>query len=159
MGLLRAGGASFAAGVCSGAVAATVTTPADVLKTQMQVAINEDTARRTARMMVYHAEECGISRHAASVTSATTASSATTISSVRPTMEHAFEKPTMMGTARQVIQNRGMLGLFTGVVPRVAKVAPACGIMIASFEMGKKFFGEQRKKRADLLLLETGADA
>ena len=29
----------------------------------------------------------------------------------------------------------GMAGLFKGMTPRIAKVAPACGVMIASFEV------------------------
>lgn len=34
----------------------------------------------------------------------------------------------------------GVRGLFTGLVPRVVKVAPACAIMIATFEYGKILF-------------------
>lgn len=34
----------------------------------------------------------------------------------------------------------GVRGLFTGLIPRVIKVAPACAIMIATFEHGKRFF-------------------
>lgn len=34
----------------------------------------------------------------------------------------------------------GVRGLFTGLVPRVIKVAPACAIMIATFEYGKIAF-------------------
>lgn len=34
----------------------------------------------------------------------------------------------------------GYRGLFTGLVPRLVKVAPACAIMIATFENGKVFF-------------------
>jgi solute carrier family 25 protein 39/40 len=30
--------------------------------------------------------------------------------------------------------------LFPGLVPRLVKVAPACAIMISSYEYGKRFF-------------------
>jgi solute carrier family 25 protein 39/40 len=35
---------------------------------------------------------------------------------------------------RQIAAREGTSGLFRGLSPRVAKVAPACGVMIASFE-------------------------
>jgi len=38
---------------------------------------------------------------------------------------------------------RGLTSLFAGVTARVVKVAPACAIMISSFEAGKKFFRER----------------
>lgn len=47
---------------------------------------------------------------------------------------------TTISMIRQICQQNGASGLFTGVVPRVAKVAPACAIMVATFEYGKGFF-------------------
>lgn len=41
---------------------------------------------------------------------------------------------------RQLYGQYGVSGLFTGLVPRVIKVAPACAIMIATFEHGKIAF-------------------
>jgi solute carrier family 25 protein 39/40 len=35
----------------------------------------------------------------------------------------------------QVIKTEGASALFTGIGPRVAKIAPACGIMISCFEV------------------------
>jgi len=35
---------------------------------------------------------------------------------------------------RQVIQNEGISALYAGIGPRMAKIAPACGIMIACYE-------------------------
>uniref|UniRef100_A0A1Q3FGJ2 Putative solute carrier family 25 member 40 n=1 Tax=Culex tarsalis TaxID=7177 RepID=A0A1Q3FGJ2_CULTA len=43
-------------------------------------------------------------------------------------------------TMRNIYVRRGIKGLFAGLTPRLAKVAPACAIMIASFEYGKNFF-------------------
>ncbi|KAF7970605.1 hypothetical protein HWV62_23627 [Athelia sp. TMB] len=34
----------------------------------------------------------------------------------------------------KIIKNEGPSALFAGLLPRIAKIAPACGIMIASFE-------------------------
>ncbi|XP_015430550.1 PREDICTED: solute carrier family 25 member 40 isoform X2 [Dufourea novaeangliae] len=41
---------------------------------------------------------------------------------------------------RKIYHQNGVKGLFTGLIPRVIKVAPACAIMIATFEHGKRFF-------------------
>lgn len=40
----------------------------------------------------------------------------------------------------RIFQQNGIKGLFAGVTPRIVKVAPACAIMITSFEYGKLFF-------------------
>ena len=39
-----------------------------------------------------------------------------------------------------VWKDEGLSGLTRGIIPRVFKVAPACAIMIASYEWGKRFF-------------------
>lgn len=41
---------------------------------------------------------------------------------------------------QRIFRNNGIKGLFAGVIPRVIKVAPACAIMITSFEYGKAVF-------------------
>ncbi|KAJ8719085.1 hypothetical protein PYW07_016641 [Mythimna separata] len=46
----------------------------------------------------------------------------------------------MKEIARTIYVNHGYKGLFTGLLPRIFKVAPACAIMIATFEYGKQFF-------------------
>lgn len=47
-------------------------------------------------------------------------------------------------TTRQMLaniySNNGFRGVFSGVIPRIVKIAPACAIMISSFEYGKSFF-------------------
>ncbi|KLO20221.1 mitochondrial carrier [Schizopora paradoxa] len=40
----------------------------------------------------------------------------------------------LIGVMRTVIRNEGPSALFAGLTPRIAKIAPACGIMIACFE-------------------------
>ena len=51
---------------------------------------------------------------------------------------------------RNIVDSRGIAGLYTGALPRVGKVAPACAIMIFSYEAGKRFFAERNAERARL---------
>lgn len=48
---------------------------------------------------------------------------------------------------RQIIQQEGYQGLFRGLTPRIAKVAPSCAIMISSYEVGKSFFARSRSEQ------------
>jgi solute carrier family 25 protein 39/40 len=104
---------SFAAGAGAGGFAAFVTTPFDVVKTQRQV----DAAARS---------EVG------AAAMATTASAAATKEPQATTFQ------LMLNIAR----SEGLSGWFTGVGPRVVKVAPACAIMISTYEIGKSIFAK-----------------
>lgn len=46
----------------------------------------------------------------------------------------------MFSLLRSIARNEGVSALFVGSVPRVLKVAPACAIMITSYETGKAVF-------------------
>lgn len=54
---------------------------------------------------------------------------------------------------KQIYRQNGFRGLFTGIVPRVVKVVPACAIMISTFEYGKVFFKRLAQSREDPQLL------
>jgi hypothetical protein len=41
---------------------------------------------------------------------------------------------------QQIVRTEGVTALFAGLGPRIAKIAPACGIMIASFEVRGSWF-------------------
>ncbi|NXA71850.1 S2540 protein, partial [Thryothorus ludovicianus] len=41
---------------------------------------------------------------------------------------------------RKIVTRNGITGLFAGITPRLFKVAPACAIMISTYEYGKSFF-------------------
>lgn len=49
---------------------------------------------------------------------------------------------------RKVVAEHGIVGLYAGLAPRCAKIAPACAIMIGSYEAGKNFFTEYNQRRS-----------
>ncbi|XP_053605669.1 probable mitochondrial glutathione transporter SLC25A40 isoform X1 [Plodia interpunctella] len=53
----------------------------------------------------------------------------------------------MKDIAKNIYKNHGVKGLFTGLLPRIFKVAPACAIMIATFEYGKQFFRQYNSQK------------
>ncbi|TDL28737.1 mitochondrial carrier [Rickenella mellea] len=44
-----------------------------------------------------------------------------------------------LSLASQIVRSEGVSALFAGLTPRIAKIAPACGIMIACFEVSMNF--------------------
>ncbi|XP_056466624.1 probable mitochondrial glutathione transporter SLC25A39 isoform X1 [Gadus chalcogrammus] len=100
---------SFTAGAISGAVAAVLTLPFDVVKTRRQIQLGE-------------METLGVPLKRSSAT---------------------------WHILKDIWAESGHRGLFAGFLPRVIKVAPACAIMISSYEFGKAFFQEMnlREKR------------
>ncbi|XP_032852579.2 solute carrier family 25 member 39 isoform X1 [Tyto alba] len=98
---------SFASGAVSGTVAAVLTLPFDVVKTQRQIELGD--------------------------------------SEVHPV---AASKPSSTWLLMQRIHaESGTRGLFAGFLPRVIKVAPACAIMISTYEFGKTFFQKLNQER------------
>ncbi|XP_012268408.2 probable mitochondrial glutathione transporter SLC25A40 isoform X2 [Athalia rosae] len=55
-------------------------------------------------------------------------------------MEQPARSGSTYSTIRLIYGQNGIRGLFAGLTPRLVKVAPACAIMIATFEHGKRFF-------------------
>ena len=100
---------SFTAGATSGAFAAVVTLPFDVVKTHRQIELGEKVIMSTEK------------------------------SDSRPS--------TTLQTLQRIRSERGIPGLFSGIVPRVIKVAPACAIMISTYEFGKSFFRKRNVER------------
>ena len=41
----------------------------------------------------------------------------------------------MVSVLKEIISREGLSALYAGILPRIAKIAPACGIMIACFEV------------------------
>jgi solute carrier family 25 protein 39/40 len=46
----------------------------------------------------------------------------------------------MIKLLMHVYTKQGLGGLFLGLSPRIAKVSPACAIMISCYEVGKIYF-------------------
>jgi len=53
---------------------------------------------------------------------------------------HGGQQSRMLALMANIVKHEGWTALFTGIVPRTFKVAPACAIMISSYEISKKFF-------------------
>lgn len=47
-----------------------------------------------------------------------------------------------------IFRQSGVSGLFSGITPRVIKVAPSCAIMISCYEYGKQFFVKYNKEKS-----------
>lgn len=100
---------SFIAGAGSGAIAALATTPFDVGKTRQQTV-----------------------RHKPKGAAGALDSARGTIPEVRP------EDRSMPRFIWHIFKTEGTAGLFKGWAARCMKVAPACAIMISTYEIGKK---------------------
>jgi solute carrier family 25 protein 39/40 len=49
------------------------------------------------------------------------------------------QKTRVLPLLQQIVRTEGVSALFAGLGPRIAKIAPACGIMIACFEVRSSF--------------------
>eukprot|EP00064_Thunnus_orientalis_P019104 superscaffoldBa00004635_g19215 len=101
---------SFTAGAISGAIAAILTLPFDVVKTRRQIQLGE-----------------------------------------MDTLGVPLKRTTSTWHIMKEIRTElGYRGLFAGFMPRVIKVAPACAVMISTYEFGKTFFQKMNLDRERL---------
>jgi len=128
---------SFLSGTASGATAALLTTPFDVVKTRRQVQLpHEATLSRVATL----AAEMGVT-----VTSRGGAGAITMSGTPSPAAPQPCRIPVRtLDLLAFIAREEGVRGLFTGVGARIAKVAPACAIMISSYELGKAWLAASR---------------
>ena len=63
--------------------------------------------------------------------------------------DRAVAVPSTAVTCAQIVGEAGWSGLFAGLGPRLLKVAPACAIMIGSYEFGKEFFRQANQLPAE----------
>ncbi|XP_061568666.1 probable mitochondrial glutathione transporter SLC25A39 isoform X1 [Cololabis saira] len=102
---------SFTAGAVSGAIAAILTLPFDVVKTRRQIQLGE-------------------------------------MDTLGAPLKKAASTWHIM---KEICAELGYRGLFAGFMPRVIKVAPACAVMISSYEFGKAFFQKVNLDRQRLV--------
>lgn len=53
-----------------------------------------------------------------------------------------------MSIFKTILSEEGVRGFWKGVLPRTAKVAPACAIMISAYEVSKRFFERRLQAQA-----------
>ncbi|XP_034395642.1 solute carrier family 25 member 39 isoform X1 [Cyclopterus lumpus] len=127
---------SFTAGAVSGAVAAILTLPFDVVKTRRQIQLGEmDTLGGlylTSILFIY------------------------LFMRVLNGNFFLFLPASLKKTTstwhimKDIWAEMGYRGLFAGFMPRVIKVAPACAVMISTYEFGKAFFQQMNLDRERL---------
>lgn len=59
--------------------------------------------------------------------------------------DETIKRPSMFRFLAGIYKKEGIGALYAGFTPRVLKIAPACAIMISSYEVGKKFFKNGNK--------------
>lgn len=112
-------------------MAATITTPFDVVKTHEQIEFGEK--------FIFSGRPLAAHLAASSSHSHTHIDNGSVcITADNPPKQVA----TQSATARlaSIYRLGGVPAIFAGLGPRLFKVAPACAIMISSFEYGKSFF-------------------
>ena len=97
----------------SGSIASICTTPLDVIKTRQQLQSLEEPVSCDHK--------------------------GATVYNPRPPKSQSNGALTML---REILKEEGLKGLWKGNVARVMKVAPACAIMISSYEVGKRILIE-----------------
>ena len=123
---------SFIAGAGSGAIAALLTTPFDVGKTRQQVVRDSSLSSSLSSHSSSHLPNNNNKNNISSSSKSSSSSSA---------HRHRYTRPEELPMPRflwHIFQEQGLRGLFRGWVARCLKVAPACAIMISSYELGKK---------------------
>ncbi|OJD16478.1 hypothetical protein AJ78_03333 [Emergomyces pasteurianus Ep9510] len=142
---------SFAAGAISGALAAFITTPFDVGKTRQQVFLHcgdepGSKAAPAAKLTTGSTSftTSSFSKFTSSLSSSSPSSSSPS-SSLSKSSSTSHIHPEQLSTPRfllHIFKVEGVSGLFRGWAARCLKVAPACAIMISSYEVGKKMAGK-----------------
>ncbi|EEP76144.1 conserved hypothetical protein [Uncinocarpus reesii 1704] len=130
---------SFTAGAVAGAVSALITTPFDVGKTRQQV--------------FRHLGDDALLNPAASpptTSGSFTSSSFTKLGGSVASTSRSAIRPEQLSIPRfllHIFREEGLSGLFRGWAARCMKVAPACAIMISSYELGKQMAGQVNERR------------
>ena len=68
---------------------------------------------------------------------------------------NSSKMPSNYCVAKEIYEANGIRGFWTGLTPRIIKVAPACAIMISSYEFFKQFFTKRNLANAKSQLDKT----
>jgi solute carrier family 25, member 39/40 len=112
-------------GSTAGMLAAAITTPLDVVKTRLQV-------------MPYAEVEAILQTSTAAVCDPPCA----ILYDVKPAAQKANPSSTTLAMIRHIVSEDGISGLWRGNQARMIKVAPACAIMLSTYEIGKRLLSE-----------------
>jgi solute carrier family 25, member 39/40 len=122
---------AFVNGAVSGMIAACFTTPFDVLKTrQQQLAQQQQAVTEEAAVVASNAAR-------AAAVSCSHDGAVVFYGGPNPPVTPA-PSPSTFGSLRQIASTEGVSALWRGNQARMLKVAPACAIMISSYELGKR---------------------
>jgi solute carrier family 25, member 39/40 len=126
---------AFVNGAVSGMIAACFTTPFDVLKTRQQ--------QLAQQQQVVVAEEAAIvvaSNASRAAAAACSHDGAVVFYGGAQQLggPSTSTSPSTFGSLRQIASTEGVAALWRGNQVRMLKVAPACAIMISSYELGKR---------------------
>lgn len=110
-------------------VAATITTPFDVVKTHEQIEFGEK--------FIFSGRP-NVVQLAATNSRSSIDNGSVCITADNPPKQVATKSVAMR--LASIYRMGGVPAIFSGLGPRLFKVAPACAIMISSFEYGKSFF-------------------
>jgi solute carrier family 25 protein 39/40 len=129
---------SFVSGAGAGGIAAFFTTPFDVVKTRRQM---------SSQAEAHTIESCdhfGLKEYSSgSKKHHNTCQQRNIISTTGVDRTHVNNNVGgTFGHMREILKDEGVTGLWRGNSTRMVKVAPACAIMIACYEAGKKVFAE-----------------
>lgn len=102
-------------GSVAGMIAAATTTPLDVIKTRNQLTLPVELI------------DSAVCDHQGAI-----------VYQSRPGPTH----PGSIATMKQILSEEGVSGLWRGNQARMIKVAPACGIMLSSYEIGKRILSD-----------------
>ncbi|KAM3872819.1 mitochondrial glutathione transporter SLC25A40 [Diretmus argenteus] len=59
----------------------------------------------------------------------------------------SYQASSTFSVMSRIVAENGIGGLFAGFLPRLIKVAPACAVMISTYEFGKAFFRKHNQER------------